>query len=81
LILRLQSKVERVVLNALAIMRLCRRIFAPLAIPSGIVFGEADPPFARQGRQTFRIRYFDDWCIHVTHVLTAILRLTSPNQR
>ena len=44
------SKVERVVLNALAkTLRPCRLIFAPSAISSPIVFGEADPPLARNG--------------------------------
>ena len=52
---------ERVVLNALAKqMRLCRLTFgarntverhlAPLAIGFGIVFGEADPPFAKRAK-------------------------------
>jgi hypothetical protein len=67
--LALSSKVERIVLNALATMRLCHLIFAPPAIASGIVFGEADPPFTGQGfvipssfvlrPSSFDIRHFD----------------------
>jgi len=39
-------RVERVVRNALAKISALRLILAPSAITNGIVFGEADPPFA-----------------------------------
>jgi len=44
--------VEHVVFNALTTrMRLCRLIFAPLGgCFFGIVFGEADPPFAKHAK-------------------------------
>jgi len=44
--LGMRARVEHVVLNALAKISALRPTLAPLAITDGIVFGEADPPFA-----------------------------------